>query len=140
MKMHLKLKAMSKKNIYTLLYTGEELILFCEPIRDVSDNAYIILQIVYKMIHIKDIFKFTAEKTNDLKNEKSNIKHNVFNRVKSGDTELRELWIRITSNTQHRSKKTLDLLNMISQNRPAYKIHSTGTPNVMLSNDYNMQF
>jgi hypothetical protein len=38
------------------------------------------------MIHIKDIFKFTAEKTNDLNNQNSNGKHNVFNRVKAGDT------------------------------------------------------
>ena len=30
----------------------------------VSDNAYIILQIVYKMFDIKDIFKFPVEKAN----------------------------------------------------------------------------
>jgi len=45
-----------------LLYTGKQLILLCEPVRDISDNPYIILQIIYKMINIKDIFKFPAEK------------------------------------------------------------------------------
>ena len=47
-----------------LLYAGEKLIFFCEPVWDVPDNAYIILQIVYKMIDIKDIFKFPVEKAN----------------------------------------------------------------------------
>ena len=47
-----------------LLYAGEKLIFFCEPVWDVSDNADIILQIVYKMFDIKDIFKFPVEKAN----------------------------------------------------------------------------
>jgi len=44
-----------------LLYTGKELILLYESINDIPDGLYIVPQITYKMINIKDDFKFPAE-------------------------------------------------------------------------------
>jgi len=44
-----------------LLYTGKELILLYESVNDIPDDSYIVPQITYKMINIKDDFKFPAE-------------------------------------------------------------------------------
>ena len=44
-----------------LLYTGKELILLYESVNDIPDDPYIVPQITYKMINIKDDFKFPVE-------------------------------------------------------------------------------
>ena len=44
-----------------LLYTGKELVPLYEPVNDIPDDPYIVPQITYKMINIKDDFKFPAE-------------------------------------------------------------------------------
>ena len=80
--------------MHNLLYTGEEFIFSCEPVRDVSDNSCVVLQIVYKMIHIKDIFKFAAEKINVVNNLNTNGKHHIFSIDAQSDyvmLQLREL-------------------------------------------------
>jgi len=44
-----------------LLYSGKELVLLYESVNDIPDDPYIVPQITYKMINIKDEFKFPAE-------------------------------------------------------------------------------